>query len=171
MKKVFLSIVAIAALVALPMSVSAQSTVTSVTSGAKIVVPLSLSKTGGTLNFGTMAQPSAAVSIILGTDKSRTASVPANIDLITDANNAPDVPVFAVTGASGYAYTVTLPDNETVVFGSTTLELTNFVTDLTSNIGTVGTDNSFKIGATLGLEASEASGTYEGAFDVTISYN
>jgi len=188
MKKVFLSIVAIAALVALPMSVSAQTVVgtntvtsSSVTGRAKIIQPISITSSSE-LNFGTIASATTATTVTLTSGNTR--SKTGGGTLITEGllNIATTVPSFTVNGEKGAAYTITLPTTvqlKGTASASNTMDVTDFVTSLNAdpdldNNGTLDASTGsqpFTIGATLTVKANQVSDIYTGTFTVTTAYN
>jgi hypothetical protein len=181
MKKVFLSIVAIAALVVLPMSVSAQnfvntngfddenSTATS-TAAAKIITPIKVELLSGSLDFGTIVSPPADAWVKITPAAVRSAS---DEEIIMATTEVGGVPTFKVTGHVGYAYSLQLPDDNDVVLsaGGVDLVVKAFESNLGSSpvIATDGTE--FQVGATIEIPEGVAPNTYEGEFDVIVAYN
>ena len=147
---------------------------------AKIVEALTLKNTQK-LDFGTMSIPTGDVSVIYPTSGTRTSTVPANIVLIsTEIGNAAH---FAVTGAIGYQYKITLPQDNLIKIkiGATSTEMSidNFTSRTTSVSGndgekgilsSSGTDD-FTVGATLKLLNAQQPGVYDGSFDVMVTYD
>lgn len=191
MKKVFLSIVAIAALVALPMSVSAQTTGTiSSDAKAKVIKGLTIAKDGSDLNFGTFTSPSAASSVVLtvgaSSAVSRTTPGTGGLTLITAAglNTTVSVPTFTVTGEGAATYTftgdasVTLKDNNGAGSNTMSASLTYVDTEgatvsthqLSGTAATVGA-KAYMVNSTLSVGANQAIGSYKGTFNITVSYN
>ena len=180
MKKNLLSIVAITALVALPINLMAQTTVTSsaVHSSATIIQPIKITSSGE-LNFGVIASSSVAGTFVLNPDG--TAGTATNVTPLSGVTQAEDlkVPNFVVNGEVDYTYAITLPASNITLTSGTgetakTMTVGTFKTSKANNevIGTLtsGTDN-FKVGATLAVGASQPSGVYTGTFTVTANYN
>lgn len=145
---------------------------------AKIVQALTLTKVYD-LNFGTMAIPTGAVNVVLGTDGSRTASVPANITLLSQAPVAQRA-YYTIAGTATSTYAITLPADGavTIASGSNSMAVNAFkakptsagVESLTGSLDGSGADN-FYVGATLVLTNAQAYGSYTGTFNVSVNYN
>ncbi|HEY5591419.1 MAG TPA: DUF4402 domain-containing protein [Paludibacter sp.] len=147
---------------------------------AKIVAALTLTNTQK-LDFGTMSIPTGDVSVIYPTTSTRTATVPANIVLIsTEIGNAAH---FAVTGAALYHYKITLPLDNLIKLkiGATTTEMsidtfTSRTTSVPGNDGINGilsssSTDDFTVGATLKLLNAQQPGVYDGSFNVMVTYD
>jgi hypothetical protein len=80
---------------------------------------------------------------------------------------------FDVTGEVGTTYAIILPVSCTISSGSYSMNIDTYLTD----IGLIGTLNgttgaqSFYVGSTLHVGASQNPGTYTGSFPVTVNYN
>lgn len=183
MKKRIFSIVSIAALIALPMSVAAQ--VTSSTSNAsnmtfaKIISPITVTLTNGTtMNFGTITKPTdASASVTIDPSSGDLTKGGAGTLYLVQSGDAhyiaSAVPTFDVTGEGTYGYTVTLPTSITLNAGSSSMTVNSFTTNLTDNKGTLDATgkSQFAVGATLNIIKDQPSGDYAGKFDVTVTYN
>lgn len=175
MKKQMMIMAAIIFMAGLSLSVSAQVT-ENTEAGAKIVQALTLTETAA-LHFGTMTVPTGDVNVVLSTDGSVTALIPANITLLSQAPVAQNA-AYSVGGSIGSTYVIVLPPAPIqITNGANFMEVNDF-TALTSslgagtngNLGVAGTDL-FVVGATLELSANQAPGVYSGTFDVTVNYN
>jgi hypothetical protein len=126
---------------------------------------------GGVLTFGHII-PSADTpgTVTVGASGTNTSTV---VTVTTQITQSPAQ--FAVTGDTDAAYTVTLPTNlagRTLTGPGTAMAVTNFTTNLVGNSGTlVAGAGIFKVGAKLAVGAAQASGVYNGTFDVTVAYN
>jgi hypothetical protein len=188
MKKIILSIVAVAALVALPMGVKAQTTVvgtTTVTSadvnvGAHIIQPLSITTDGTKLNFGTIAASASGGTVVL--DPATAAATPTGVTLVTAGTyyDQPTVPKFTVNGEGNYGYTITsIPSTLTLkgqASSSNVMTVSAFTTSLGSGTAaTAGTlasgKQSFTVGATLTVGTAQVSDNYSATFPITVAYN
>ncbi|MCK4260083.1 MAG: DUF4402 domain-containing protein [Halanaerobiales bacterium] len=80
---------------------------------------------------------------------------------------------FTLTGEGNLAYIVTLPPSATITNGEHVLNVYNFTTDLSGNIGNlVNGVGAFNVGATLeaiGMDIS--SGEYTGSATLTVAYH
>jgi len=138
------------------------------TATATIVGPLSLSKVSD-MNFGTIAVGAAAGTVVLGTDNSRTATT---VTLVPPA--AGIAASFTVAGDGNRTFTITLPADGTVSLAGpgTAMPVNAFVHNAGGSPALSGGTAAFTVGATLTVNASQASGSYTSAnFPVTVSYN
>lgn len=159
-----------ALLIAFTAGTFAQNTDTEQTTAtATIVGPLSLSKVSD-MNFGTIAVGAGAGTLVLGTDNSRT---PAGVTLVPPA--AGIAASFTVAGEASRAIAITLPADGTVTLAGPGVAMP--VNTFVHNAGATPALNgsgaaAFTVGATLTINAGQASGTYTSAnFPVTVSYN
>jgi hypothetical protein len=134
---------------------------------AQVITPLSLSKTSG-LSFGKFSTSGAASTIVVST--SNVATPGTGIDLSGDVTSG----AYDVQGEPSTAYTITVPSSINLTDGdSHTMTVDTFVTSKTDNTSTLsgaGTD-SFAIGATLNVGASQAAGSYTGTATISVDYN
>jgi hypothetical protein len=85
---------------------------------------------------------------------------------------------FVATGEPAYLYTLTLPSTvaltKTVTSGTApTMNVTAFTSTLgASGIGTLAADGTqtFSVGGTLNIGASQETGDYQGQFNVVVTY-
>lgn len=81
---------------------------------------------------------------------------------------------FSVTGDSSLTYAITLPGNGVVSLtsGSNTMAVNNFTSNPASTGQlSVGGSQTLMVGATLSVGSNQASGSYSGSFNVTVTYN
>jgi hypothetical protein len=126
------------------------------------------------MNFGNLVATVAGGAIILDTDGSRTG--PAAI-LAGTQNGTIAAASFTVGGENEFTYAITLPSTFVVSNDDTeaaTMSVGSFVSSL-GDTGTLSTDGNqtLLVGATITLEANQASGTYTNAdaLAVTVNYN
>jgi hypothetical protein len=167
MKKILL---VSAMLIAFTAGTFAQSTDTEQTTAtATIVGPLALTKVSD-MNFGTIAVGAVAGTVVLGTDNSRT---PTNVTLVPPA--AGIAASFTVAGEASRTFAITLPADGTVSLAGpgVAMPVSTFVHNAGVNPSLNGSGAAaFTVGATLTVNASQASGGYTSAnFPVTVSYN
>lgn len=180
MKKVFLSIVAIAALVALPMSLSAANTSESLTGTgkAKIIESIALSKgttssgTGATdLDFGTVSISGDAGTVTVDAASAANASA-SGVSTVGTGQTAAN---FTISGQSGASVTITTPSAITVNGpSSSTMSIAPSCSlgSGTSHTATLtGGNVTFYIGGTLSVGATQTTGDYTGTFNITAMYN
>ncbi|WP_321438016.1 DUF4402 domain-containing protein [uncultured Bacteroides sp.] len=173
MKKIILSIVAIAAIAAMPSRMMAQAT-ENTDAAANIVTPLTLVETQS-LHFGTMSALTATGgTCVLATDGTRTST--SGVSLST-ANPASHCASYNVSGAPAVGYSITLPASFTVSNGTKTMSIAPVAKAASASAnGTTGTlDGTGKdvisVGGTLTVDAGQETGLYQGNFNVTVAYN
>ncbi len=83
----------------------------------------------------------------------------------------PSAATFNVTGASGANYSITLPSSATLTSGGNTMTVDTYTDDAGATPTLVGGSDTFNVGATLHVGATQVSGTYSGTFAVTVNYN
>lgn len=79
---------------------------------------------------------------------------------------------FAVSGDANLTYAISLPAAGTLVNGANSMAVSTF-TSSPSPTGTLGAGGTqtLSVGATLNVGSNQATGSYSGAFDVTVNYN
>ena len=77
-----------------------------------------------------------------------------------------------VSGDANLTYAISLPAAGTLVNGANTMAVNTF-TSSPSPTGTLGAGGrqTLSVGATLNVGSNQATGSYSGAFDVTVNYN
>ena len=144
--------------------------------GANIVAALQISS-DIKLDFGSMSIPNDNVSVTLSTANARSADKASNISLLPGATTNAH---FKVNGAVGLGYTIMLPVDGTVTIsnGTTTMAIDAFksLTPLSTSEGLAGKldtsgNDAFVVGATLKVLKDQPTGTYNGSFDVMVTYD
>jgi hypothetical protein len=146
----------------------AQNTATATANAtARIISPISISKTAD-LNFGDVVASGAAGSVALSTAGVRTPAGGASLG----SGAAVTAAAFTVSGQGSATYAITLPASATVTSGANTMTVNGFTSN-PSGTGALsaGGSQNLLVGATLNVGASQATGTYSGTFDVTVTYN
>ena len=153
-------------------------TVTGTTAGAKLIVPMTLSQTSP-LHFGTITLVTAAGGSVVLPSNSTTRSFTGGVSASAVAPLATNA-AYTVTGTKNVTYALTLPATITVTetLGSSTMTIGTLLARfngagadaVTSTLSGTGTD-SFTVGGTLTVAASQVGGIYAGAFNVTVDYN
>lgn len=139
---------------------------------ANIVNPITISETRS-LHFGTLSVSTSAGTCILAPAGTRTKTGGVTLTSFTPTATSA---AYSVTGAANVAYNITLPTSSVTVTrsgGSQTMTITAFTSSKTGNAGTLsgaGSD-SFTVGATLNVGASQVAGLYQGNFNITVAYN
>ncbi|MBL4561484.1 MAG: DUF4402 domain-containing protein [Labilibaculum sp.] len=183
MKKLILSIAAIAMGAFLSNNVMAQTTAVTenTTAGAVLVVPMGITETSA-LHFGTIIMTDAlGGTVTLSTANVRSETGGLALTGITPvSSNA----AYNVTGTMNETYALTAPVTITVsetLLGVASMDITNLTVlynggiekpavNSTSLLSGTGTDN-FAIGGLLTVKAAQLAGVYAGTFDVTVDYN
>lgn len=148
-----------------PTFVMAASTTGTGDAKAKIVTPVTATKTQD-LNFGTMLGKANTVTV----SHAGARSASAEDALVTDGNT-PTAGVFSVTGPNNQPITVTLPANATVTSGSNNMTISNFTSDKSGSQTLDGSGQlTINIGADLGVTENQAEGDYTGTYSITINY-
>ncbi len=131
---------------------------------ATVAVPISISA-GGNMDFCTMS-PTGTAGTVTVTPAGARSSV--NVDLF---GGTPAAASFNMTGEPGQTYFITLPSSTTLTSGGSTMTVDTFTEDGGANPTLVGGSDTFIVGVTLNVGATQASGTYSGTFAVTVNYN
>jgi len=132
---------------------------------ATIVTPISITKTVD-LNFGAIVPSDAAGTVTVGTDNSISGT--GGVTLIPQLG-AHSAASFTVNGAIGALFYVTLPGDVTISSATESMTVSDFTSSATGALDASGAED-FNVGATLAVAASQSPGTYEGTFDVTVTY-
>ena len=132
--------------------------------GERIAAPISISA-GGDMDFGTMVTTGTAGTVTVTPAGVRTS---VNVDLF---GGFPAAASFDVTGKVDQAYFITLPSSATLTSGANTMTIDTFTDDAGASPTLPGGSDTFNVGATLNVGATQAAGTYSGTFSVTVNYN
>ncbi len=139
----------------------------SATKTAKVTIfaPISISSSGD-MDFGTMLTTGTAGTVTVTPAGARSS---VDVDLFA---GTPAAASFDVTGRVGQAYSITFPSNATLTSGANTMTMDTFTHDAGGSPQLSGSgSDTFNVGATLNVGATQASGTYSGTFSVTVNYN
>ncbi len=158
-------------LIAFASSAKAQSTATA-TATATIVTPISITKNVD-MNFGNIAVTASGGSVILAPAGTRTTTGGVTLPVTTGTVAAAS---FTVAGQGSYTYDITLPSTAVVLTsGANTMNATAFTCNIGATAGALsaGGTQVINVGATLGVSAAQAAGTYITGtpFSVTVNYN
>lgn len=180
MKKLLMLLTALGMIVGFTTSVMAQTsaTVTATAAGAKLIVPMTITQTAP-LHFGTITLFTGAGGTCLLPSNSTVRVFDGGLKASTVAPLATNA-AYNVTGTKNVTYALNLPVTITVT--ETTSSATMIISSLTahfnapsadafvSTLSATGTD-SFTVGGTLTVPASQAGGIYAGTFSVSVDYN
>jgi len=125
------------------------------------------------LSFGLIVSDSIGGLVVVGPDGSRSSTGP--VLLMQSQNGAAFQPAqFVVTGAAGFVYTISLPtDGQSISSNGTssaTMSVDTFVSDPIGTAALISGVSTFKVGATLHVQAGKVAGAYSGSFSVTVEY-
>lgn len=173
MKKVILTVVAIAAFVLTAAAADNVANKTANVQGrARVIKPITLANSQA-LDFGVIAKGTTDATVIVSATASATAKV-ASGDAVVLSSATPTAAKFTVSGESGKTYAITIPNEtqtQTITSGANTLNITGF-TCSSGATGTIGTNNDiFYVGGTLSVPAVAIAASYTGTFSVTVNYN
>ena len=130
---------------------------------ANIITPMSITKNVD-LSFGNIAAGTAAGTVVLGTNGTRT---PNNV-ILPSVTGTVAASQFTVSGLADATYVITLPGSITITSGTNNMTVDNFTENATKTL-TAGNET-FNVGATLNVAAGQAVGLYQGSFNVTVDY-
>jgi len=129
-----------------------------------IAAPISISAAGD-MDFGTMVTTGTAGTVTVTPAGARSS---VNVDLL---GGVPSAASFDVTGEPGQVYSITLPSPATLTSGGNTMTVDTFNHDAGATPTLAGGSDTFNVGATLNVGATQAAGTYSDTFSVTANYN
>lgn len=173
--KMMKSLVALATLSAavVALSPAAEAATASANATVKIVPAIAIVKTRD-LDFGNVAPSNTSGTVVLTPAGARSGTGGVGLSSVDTGNQA----TFTVSGDSGATYAITLPSSVTLtnLLGDPLSLLNTMTVDtFTSNPSGTGTltggSQALNVGATLHVNAAQASGTYAGTFSVTVDYN
>lgn len=181
MKKNLLTLATILTIGFFTINASAQtsSEVSATTAGAKLIQPMTLTQTSP-LHFGTInLLTGLGGTVLMDSDSnSRTFSSGVASGIVAPA---PTNAAYTVAGTKNVTYALTLPATivvaetlipaNTMTISALTARFNGAPADaVTSKLSATGTD-SFTVGGTLTVAASQNAGVYAGTFKVSVDYN
>jgi hypothetical protein len=172
MKK-FLTLTSTLMLVVLATGVFAQGNPTAsatATASANVVQPLEIVKTAD-LAFGNLASGTAAGTVTIATDGSRTAT--GGVSLIA-AGSVQNAAAFDINGFADASFDIELPASIVIETedGTASMTVDGFVSSLgADSVLDANGEANLEVGATLNVDAQQAAGLYSGTFDVIVAYN
>jgi hypothetical protein len=143
-----------------------------VSAGATIVQALKVSRVQD-LNFGLIVSDTIGGLVVIGPDGSRSSTGP--VLLVQSQTGTAFQPAqFVVTGAAGFLYTISLPTvGQSISSSGTTsptMSVDTFVSDPIGTATLISGVSTFKVGATLHVQAGKVAGAYSGSFSITVAY-
>lgn len=186
MKKI--TLLAIFAIAAFSNNANAQTTNTEDTettnASAKLIKVMSVTNadTEG-LDFGTIVLTTPGTSTVTMAAADATRTYATNSAAAVNATQSPNTAKYKVTGTPNETYAVSLPLSVSLSSATTGTGLATMTIDnlkarfntggadaVTSTLSSTGTD-SFAVGGTLNIGATQNPGFYTGTFNVTVDYN
>jgi spore coat protein U-like protein len=173
MKKFIISLLIVAAFVAIPVSVFAKFTANDDgTARARVVTTIAISNVDD-LDFGSILQSATAGTVVVAPDA--TGSVTSALSVGVGSTESAE---FTVTGSPNATYSITLPSAAltlTPALGATNTTVIT-VNPFTSSIDLGGVlddggEQTIYVGGTLNVPANPTADSYSGAFNVTVAYN
>jgi hypothetical protein len=138
---------------------------------ANIITPIQISKADD-LYFGNIVAGTTPGTVTVSPGGNR--SNEGGVTLPTATPGTITAAKFNISGLPNATYSITLPTSITITKngGSETMTIENFNSD-PNGTGTIATDGTqiLAVGATLKVGESQAAGTYQGSFSVTVAYN
>ncbi len=130
-----------------------------------VAAPISISASGD-MDFGTMVTTGTAGTVTVTPAGARSS---VNVDLL---GGVPSAASFDVTGEGNANYSITFPSSATLTSGANTMTIDTFTDDAGASPKLPpGGSETFNVGATLNVGATQAAGTYSCTFSVTVNYN
>jgi hypothetical protein len=169
MRKLLVATLVVGAVGVMGGEAMAQSTATAsgVEANATIIAPIAISNSDA-LDFGDVVPGTSLGTVVMATAGTRSATGGTTLGSV-NVGGAAD---FTVTGADGYAYSITLPSSITLSDGGVNTMSVDTFTSNPSGTGTLtGGSQALAVGATLHVGANQVAGSYSGSFDVTVTYN
>lgn len=127
---------------------------------AVIVAPIAIVHDGGALDFGTIVPGTTGGTVVVTT--AGVGSVTGDVTFVPTSTNSEDT--FTVTGDANRDFNI-VAGNEVMAGMSFTTDVATTGSLDASGLATVS------VGGTLTVAANQAAGTYNGTYDVTVSYN
>ena len=132
---------------------------------ATLAAPISISSSGD-MDFGTMVTTGIAGTVTVTPAGARSS---VDVDLL---GGVPSAASFDVTGEGNANYSIAFSSPATLSSGSNSMTVDTFTDDAGVNPKLpAGGSDTFNVGATLNVGATQAAGTYSGTFAVTVNYN
>ncbi len=171
MKKVIVSLFAIAAFVLTATADDVANKTVTVQGRARIITPITLENTSSqSLDFGIIARGTSESTVVVAASASPSVSVTAG-DAVVLTSYTQTAAKFTVGGESGKSYAITIPSTtQTITDGTNTLNITDF-TCSNGATGTIGSFDVFYVGGKLTIPSAAVAASYTGTFNVTVNYN
>ena len=141
----------------------------STTASANIITPLSMTKTAD-LVFGNIVASGTAGTVTIEATLAGTRGMTGGATSPAATTGNPASAKFNVTGANSATYAINIPTTVSLTGGTVPMSATLATS---TGAGTLAADGkqTFYLGGTLAVGASQTAGAYSATFDVTVNYN
>lgn len=140
----------------------------SFTASVTIIQPIGITTTSN-MNFANLDAQSGGV-VILTPDNTRIST--GGVELADDSTVS--AAAFEVTGEEGFAFSITLPENDYILTnGSESMIIKDFTSSLAEGGSISGGSRTVRVGATLDVNPNQTPGIYNSPapMNVTVNYN
>jgi hypothetical protein len=138
---------------------------------AQITAPMQLVALGS-LQFGTIAQPTAGGTLTMSPYGALTSTGDMGTASSIAQSGSRGAASFSLTGTPGALYTISGVSQVTISNGQAKMTVGQFTTNVAFAVGQIGTNGtaSFAIGGTLTASPNQAIGSYSGTFPIIVTY-
>jgi len=155
------------AMIAFTTNAVAQATATG-TSTTTVIAPITISA-GTDLAFGNVTEDGTGGTVTVTAAATAVATGTSGAQAVDGTVTAG---AFTVTGQAGNTYSITVPTAPATLTGldvsAPTITVSGFTSDIAT--GSIGTTNTFYVGADITLAGPQLPDTYSGSYDVTVQY-
>lgn len=151
------------------MGAYSQSATTTASASAVIIAPLTITRNTD-LHFGTVMRSAVAGTVTVSpVDGTRSSLGGVTLSALAPLHSRAQ---FTVEGETGKTYTISLPTTDVIITNATSdqMEVNAFTSDPTPTGSIAAGTSTLYVGATLNVDANQASGAYTGTFSVTVNY-
>lgn len=132
---------------------------------ANVITPLAITEANG-MDFGDVSVGTVGGTIVLATNGGR--SVTGDAEAVIGGTEAAGV--YNVTGEGTKAYSISFPASAILSSAGNNMTVDNFAHDAGATPALTGGADSFNVGATLNIGASQPPGAYTGTYTLTVNY-
>lgn len=139
------------------------------TTTATVLLPITITKTAD-LNFGKFMSSAAGGTVVVSTAGAQ--SVTGTLTTTAALGATASAATFTISGEPSSTYAVSFPAQTVLDGPGADMTIGDFSTASTGTLGTFGAAaETLTVGATLTVNANQASGAYNGTLDVAVNYN
>lgn len=136
---------------------------------AAVLLPITITKTAD-LNFGKFMSGAAGGTVVVSTAGAQ--SVTGDLTTTAAFGAFAAAAAFTISGEPTSTYAVTFPAQTPLTGPGVDMTIGTFTTASTGTLNTFGAGaETLSVGATLSVNANQASGIYNGTLDVAVNYN